>query len=133
MDEERYIPLEAEQVLDKFMVDGWPDETLFNKTITAVVEKGTCKRRRIRAFGEMVAILWGKGLNGATVQLEHLWNKFCAEHKLSLFCAYPKVGFTEDINDSINNLCACHSRIINGTEKQLMEIYYTDGNARKAS
>jgi hypothetical protein len=124
--EERYIPLDAEKVLDTFMVDGWPDENLFNNAITFFIEKGICKGRRIRAFGEMVAILWGKGFNGATVQLEHLWNKFCAGHNMSLFCAYPKVGFTENINDSIKNICDCHSKIINGAEKQLTEIFYTD-------
>jgi hypothetical protein len=133
IDEERYIPVDAEKVLDTFMVDGWPDENLFNNAITYFIEKGTCKGRRIRSFGEMVAIFWGKGLNGATVQLEHLWNKFCKDRELSLFCAYPKIGFTEDINDSMKNICDCHSKIINGTEKQLTEIFYTDVKTKKAS
>jgi hypothetical protein len=122
----RYIPLNAEDMLAKFMVDGWPDEKLFNQTVTSVIEKGTCKDRRVRAFGEMVAILWANGLNGATVHLEHLWNKLCAQHELSLFCAYPKTGFTKDIKESINEICGCHTKMIDGMEKQLTEVIYTN-------
>lgn len=126
MDDERYIPLNAEEVLGTFMVDGWPDEDLFNKTISSIVNRGIYKNRRVRAFGEMVALLWGRGDNAATVHLEHLWNRFCEANDLSLFCAYPKTGFTEDLKDSIKTLCACHSKIISGKEKQLTEVHYLD-------
>jgi len=122
--ENRYIPLNAQETLDKFMVNGWPDETLFNKTVSEVIERGSCNNRRIRAFGEMVAILWAEGHSGATVHLEHLWNKFCQKQSFCLFCAYPKSGFTEDINTSIMHICGSHSKMISGTEKQLTEIQY---------
>ncbi|HKP31935.1 MAG TPA: MEDS domain-containing protein [Chitinophagaceae bacterium] len=124
--DDRYIPLNAEDVLSTFMVNGWPDEILFNQTVSSLFEQGLCKNRRIRAFGEMVALLWAKGLNGATVQLEHLWNKFCAKHEFSLFCAYPKTGFTQNIADSLTNICRCHTKMIDGTQKQLTEVIYAN-------
>jgi hypothetical protein len=124
IEEERYIALDAHETLSKFMINDWPDEELFIKTISSVIEKGTCRQRKVRAFGEMVAILWAQGLNGATVRLEHFWNKFCDEHKFSLFCAYPKAGFTQDINDSISKICNCHAKMINGEEVQLYEVIY---------
>src|SRR5688500_17572825 len=34
VEDDRYIPLDAQKTLDKFMVNGWPDETLFNQCIT---------------------------------------------------------------------------------------------------
>jgi hypothetical protein len=46
-------------------------------------------------FGEMVALLWARGQAAATVRLEHLWQQFCKEHAFSVFCAYPKAGFTK--------------------------------------
>lgn len=124
--EKRYFPLNAEATLAKFMVNGWPDEDLFNKTVSELIEECSCDNRRIRAFGEMVAILWAQGHNGATVQLEHLWNKFCEKQSFCLFCAYPKSGFTEDINTSIMNICGCHSKMISGSEKQLTEVTYKE-------
>jgi hypothetical protein len=124
--DDRYIPLDAEETLSKFMVDGWPDEALFMKTVSALIQRGISKNRSIRAFGEMVAILWAKGLNGATVHLEYLWNKFSEQQKLCLFCAYPKTGFTQNMTESIHDICSCHTKMIEGSEKQLTEVIYTN-------
>jgi hypothetical protein len=106
------------------MVNDWPDEALFMQTVSALLEKGTSKGRRIRAFGEMVAILWSQGLNGATVRLEHLWNQFCEKNKFCLFCAYPKIGFTQDITESITTICGCHTKMIHGEKELLSEVKY---------
>src|SRR5206468_1066853 len=51
INDDRYIPLNAEQTLSKFMVDGWPDENLFNKTVSEIIYKAGCRNRRVRAFG----------------------------------------------------------------------------------
>jgi hypothetical protein len=133
IEDDRYIPVNAEEILDKFMVNNWPDEELFDKAVSSLIKRGTCRDRRIRAFGEMVAILWAKGHNGATVQLEHLWNKFSEKNKFSLFCAYPKTGFTQDMNDSIMDICSCHTKMIHGDEKQLTEVMYSDISYKKVS
>src|SRR5687767_10575 len=49
--ENRYIPLNAQETLNKFMVNGWPDEVLFNKTVSELIERGSCNNRAVRAFG----------------------------------------------------------------------------------
>jgi hypothetical protein len=72
----------------------------------------------------MVAILWGQGHNGATVQLEHLWNKFCETEIFCLFCAYPKTGFTQDPEESIKHICSAHTKMISGLEKSKTEVFY---------
>jgi hypothetical protein len=120
----RYFPLDAETVLATFMVDGWPDEQLFIKVVGGILKKAKQKNCRIRAFGEMVAILWAQGLNGATIHLEHLWNKMAEQEEFSLFCAYPKTGFTADIKDSVHNICCAHSKIINGSVSSMTEVVY---------
>jgi len=58
--------------------------------------------------------------------LEHLWNKFCEKESLCLFCAYPKTGFTEDINKSFQDICCAHSKMLDGSKKQLTEIFYRE-------
>jgi hypothetical protein len=122
--DDRYFPLVAEEILSKFMVNGWPDEELFMHTVSQIIERCHKTKRRIRAFGEMVALLWAQGFSGATVHLEHLWNKFCKKEEFCLFCAYPKTGFTGDINISTGHICSEHSKMISGSEKQLTEIFY---------
>lgn len=114
--EDQYIAIDAEDVLNEFMVNDWPDSTKFFKTISALFHRASKKNRNVRAFGEMVALLWSQGLNGATVQLEHLWNQFCAEHQMTLFCAYPKSGFTENSDQSMLNICNAHAKVICGSE-----------------
>jgi len=68
----------------------------------------------VRAFGEMVAILWAQGHAAATVRLEHLWSKLCENERLPLFCAYPRAGFTTDQASGLRDLCAAHSRVFYG-------------------
>lgn len=124
--EKSYIPINAEEMLSRFMVNNWPDENLFINEITELIEKACHGKRKIRAFGEMVAILWAQGHYGATVHLEHLWNRFCEQKSFSLFCAYPKSGFTGDLSDSIMHICGTHSKMISGSEMQITDVFYTD-------
>lgn len=120
----QYLPLDAEETLSKFMVNDWPDENLFNKVISEVIVKAKGNSRKVRAFGEMVAILWAKGQVGATVRLEHLWNKFCENEAFCLFCAYPQSGFTQDAAESVMHICSAHTKMISGVAKGRTDIFY---------
>lgn len=111
---DQYITLDAGETMSQFMIDGWPDENLFETLVTRLMERARAGDRRVRAFGEMVALMWAQGLNGATVRLEHLWHKLCHKQVFSLFCAYPKSGFTQDADESVREICATHSRVVGG-------------------
>jgi KaiC/GvpD/RAD55 family RecA-like ATPase len=106
-----YISLDAAETLSSFMVDDWPDEERFKQTVSALLSRAGAHGRRVRAFGEMVALLWAQGHCGATVRLEYLWNRFCEQEGFSLLCAYPKSGFTADAADSIRQICDAHSHV----------------------
>lgn len=120
----QYLPLDAEGTLSKFIINDWPDENLFNKVISEVIEKAKGNSRKVRAFGEMVAILWAKGQVGATIRLEHLWNKFCQNEAFSLFCAYPESGFTQDASESVMHICSAHTKMITGMAKGKPDVFY---------
>jgi hypothetical protein len=107
----QYFALDARATLDKFMVAGWPDEQLFHELIGNLLTDARRRYRTVRAFGEMVALMWAEGHCGATVQLEHLWSRLCVEQGFSLFCAYPKAGFTMPAIDAIEKVCAAHSAV----------------------
>ena len=110
----RYLGLPAERILRDFMVDGWPDEQRFHEVVTTLLGKVRENERRVRAFGEMVALRWAQGHAAATVRLEHLWSRLCEKERFPLFCAYPKAGFTSDPASAIRELCAAHTRIYYG-------------------
>jgi hypothetical protein len=111
-------------MLSKFIINKWPDEDLFNNTVSALLEKAHNKNRRVRAFCEMVALLWAQGNSGATVHLEHLWNGFCERASFCLFCAYPINGFTNNVSISMQHICGTHSKMIKGSEKPFTEVHY---------
>ena len=59
----QYLSLDAEETLAKIMVNGRPDRERFINVVGEAIERlaaaGTSPR--VRAFGEMVALLWGAG------------------------------------------------------------------------
>ncbi len=109
---DRFIVLDAEETLAKFMHGGWPNDEDFHSLIKDILSRAGANDRRVRAFGEMVAILWGRGNGAATVRLEYLWHNLCNQENFTLFCAYPKIGFTEFTMDSMQDICNAHSRVI---------------------
>lgn len=113
---DQYIALDAKETLAKFMVNGWPDDIAFEKVVSELLDRAR-KHGRVRAFGEMVALMWEQGFHGAVVRLEHLWHRLCKKDGFSLFCAYPKSGFTDDARISVKAICDAHSRVIPGVRR----------------
>ena len=124
IESDQYIPINAEDLLSIFLVDDWIDEDIFNGFITDLVRRAKKRNGKVRAFGEMVAILWEKGYCGATVQLENLWNQLHGKDQFTLFCAYPKIGFTQSANDSMDIICKQHAKVIDGHARPSTDIYY---------
>ena len=120
----QYITEDAEDCLPNFMVDDWPDEQLFTSYVSALLNRAQKHNRKVRAFGEIVAVLWTQGHCGATVKLEDLWHRFQQKNLFCLYCAYPKSGFTQDAKTSINNICQSHSKIIDGRSRRSSQIFY---------
>ena len=84
----RFVCLDAEETLSKFMVDGWPDEVRFTEVIGSVIQRVTsavkAAQPRVAAFGEMVALLWADGKSEAAIRLEQLWNDLARKHSFYL-------------------------------------------------
>ncbi|HTL66745.1 MAG TPA: MEDS domain-containing protein [Lacunisphaera sp.] len=109
---DRYIVRDAAETIDRFMVDGWPDETRFRATVRELLSCARSSAPKVRAFGEMVALLWDQGHCGATVRLEHLWHELCQSTGFSLLCSYPRSGFTQGGTESLRAICAAHHRMV---------------------
>jgi hypothetical protein len=110
----RYFALLAEETLRGFMVNGWPDEELFSEMLHGLLERARDQGRKVRIFGEMVAVLWGRGLFAATLRLEQLWTKLTRSEELLVFCAYPAGDELSRAAMPFDEICAEHSRVIPG-------------------
>ncbi|MCG5261326.1 response regulator [Cupriavidus gilardii] len=83
------IALPAQATLDRFMVDGWPDEQRFLASVGELVAAEAQRSPPLHAFGEMVALLCEQGRHDAALRLEELWNDLIGRHGFRLLCAYP--------------------------------------------
>lgn len=122
----QYIALEAKEQFSKFMVNNWPDEKMFYDFVHNLIDTVSKTGHKVLVFGELVAMLWEEGHCGATVQLEHLWHKLVHENAFTLYSAYPKSGLTQNINDSIAEICTAHHTLIDGKARLSTEIFYKE-------
>jgi hypothetical protein len=113
--EGRLVFLDAEATLNRFMLDGEPDQARFQRTIgealagvrTRAVQSG------IRAYGEMVGVLWKASQFSAAVRLEELWNELLLSSDVSLFCAYPIDVFSPEFqSESVDALLCAHTHLV---------------------
>jgi signal transduction histidine kinase/ActR/RegA family two-component response regulator len=109
----QYVSLDAAETLSMLMVDGSPQMGIFVEVIGGIIARAAEGRRRVRIFGEMVALLWVEGNYDAVIRLEELWNYLQKTRSFSLFCAYRIDGFDRGmIPDGLTDVCTAHSRVI---------------------
>jgi PAS domain S-box-containing protein len=108
----RFVSLDAREALASFMSDGAPDRIKFHEKIGKLIARLSANRLPIRAFGEMVALLWADGNESAAVALEQFWNELGRRHRFALMCAYPIAGFDDDQIEALDGICTCHTRVI---------------------
>lgn len=84
----RYLAIDAEHLLPRLMHNGLPSVDRFNGLIGAQVEQLGDSYGQVRAFGELVQLLWRDGKRAAALRLEDLWNELLGYQPLSLICGY---------------------------------------------
>lgn len=110
---DQYIALDADEMLARFMVDGWPDEIRFHSVLRQIIGPAREAGHRVRAFGEMVALLLERGEHAAMLRLEQLWQGVVQREQLPLLCAYPAKSFTGNAAvESMRAVCRCHTRLV---------------------
>ncbi len=89
------VILDAEEMLSLFMVNGEPDPALFDRNVGGLIRQtiGGDSRTVLRAYGEMVDILWKQGQPDAAIKLEILWNTLADKHRFALLCGYAMGSF----------------------------------------
>lgn len=93
------------------MANGQPDPDFFKASATSALEQlARGRSRTIRAYGEMVDLLWKDGMGTAAIKLEMLWNRLANTHDFSLLCGYAMGNFYKDA--SIDDVCKQHTHVV---------------------
>ena len=108
------LMLDARAMLNLFMEDGLPSPERFHNAVTAALQSVAAGRKHtIRAYGEMVDLLWKDGHSAASIKVEMLWNKLAGTHDFSLLCGYAMGSFYKDV--TIDDICRHHTHRVSDT------------------
>jgi hypothetical protein len=107
------VMLDAEETLGTFMHNDMPDPMLFQRAIGDQIEQTVRGRGRtpLRAYGEMVDVLWRRGQTDAAIRLEVLWNELANLHTFSLLCGYAIGNFYKETS-KIEEVARQHTHVI---------------------
>jgi hypothetical protein len=89
------VIVDARNTLNQFMVDGMPNASGFRQTVGGLLMemRRNNDNRPIRAYGEMVDLLWKDGREAAAIRLEMLWNQLASSYAFALLCGYSMGNF----------------------------------------
>ena len=93
----RLVGLDAVETLKAFMIGDQPDHERFVAVVGGTVERARLQAKApiVRAFGEMVTVLWAQGRLAAALAVEDVWNELLGHHPFSLLCGYPMPGLSD--------------------------------------
>ncbi|HUQ75661.1 MAG TPA: MEDS domain-containing protein [Burkholderiales bacterium] len=104
---------DAEETLARFMCAGMPDWDAFRALIGGIIAELRLQYGTVRAYGEMVDILWQDGRRDAAIRLEEHWNELGELQTFSLLCAYYMDALdTEAYGGALERVCKVHSHLI---------------------
>jgi hypothetical protein len=115
---------DAQQTLARFMVEGQPEELLFQNVIGAAMRqvRPADGAEGIRAYGEMVGILWKTRQFSAAIRLEELWNTLLEKSCLSLYCSYAVDIFGKEFEiANLERVLCAHTHLIQGEADGMLE------------
>jgi hypothetical protein len=113
--EGRLVFLDAEATLNRFMVDGWPDPERFRAIVGEALQgvQARAVHTGVRAYGEMVGLLWKAREYSPAMRLEGLWNELLKSSDASLFCAYPIDIFSPEFEvGNLDALLCAHTHLL---------------------
>lgn len=118
------ILLDAAATMATFMIDGRIDRDAFRHVIGSIVRQAIGTGRPVRAYGEMVALLWDAGDVLAAIELDELWNELGRELQFALLCGYHSESVNgSEHEEALQQVCHLHSAVLNAAGSN-------DGDAR---
>jgi hypothetical protein len=108
-----YLTLDASDTVQALMTGGRPDRDAFDRVVGGLIRRAGQLGRPVRAYGEMVTLLWDAGLVNAALQLEEMWGSLGLRHPFSLFCSYPASSVIGDGHlEAFAEVCRLHRSVI---------------------
>ena len=108
------VVLDSERTLGELFEGGKFSARRFDAVIGKVM-RGAVSRSRshgVRAYGDMVDVLWGCGCLNDALELERSWNDLQAQLPFDLYCAYNVDLFDEFDPEAVASMLCSHSSVV---------------------
>ena len=110
---------DAGEAMAILTTDGSIDAEAFHRFIGGLLRQAARTGRPVRAYGEIVALLWDAGHVLAAIELERLWNELAREVEFSLLCAYRSASVSDpEQAEALREVCQLHSSIVPGPRRE---------------
>jgi anti-sigma regulatory factor (Ser/Thr protein kinase) len=114
----RLVTLDAAVMLASFMRADGVDRRAFLRVVGGAVRDAVESGRPVRAYGEMVALLWAAGNVAGAIELETLWNELGTELPFSLFCSYHQEAVSgSEHSDALHQVCHLHTSVVEASAR----------------
>lgn len=109
----QYTELDAAITVSKILTGNTPDQQRFADVVGGAIAKAQERGpfTHVRAYGEMVALLWLAGRPQDALELERMWNGLGASGSFTLLCGYPVAAFQATQAAEIAEVGRVHSQI----------------------
>jgi hypothetical protein len=105
--------LDADETLARFTPGGMPEWQSFRALIGDLIARLRLEYPTVRAYGEMVDLLWQRGEREAAIRLEEFWNDLAGLQTFSLLCAYYMDNLEQTAySGPLDCICRVHSHLI---------------------
>ena len=109
----QYSSMDAQWALQQLTVHGMPTSERFNAVLGPHIKRAADEYGSVRAFGEIVSLLWRDGKRQAALRLEELWNDALGYHPLALVCGYNVRSFNDAADaDGVIGIISSHTNVI---------------------
>lgn len=85
---------------------------MFAQSVGGLISELRRRHASIRAYGEMVDILWQDGNEEGAIMLEQFWNELAKLQPFSLFCAYRMDPLEAGAYGALEAICKVHTHLI---------------------
>jgi MEDS: MEthanogen/methylotroph, DcmR Sensory domain len=105
--------LDASESLAQFIVDGRPQWNAFRRLCGGAIAELRLQYPTVRAYGEMVDVLWQEGNHRGAIALEGFWTELARLQPFSLLCAYRLDPLDGSVyGGALESVCKAHTHLI---------------------
>ncbi len=108
-----YVSVDAIELLGQLLdaEGGTISADKFGAGVGTLVRRQLATGRSLRAYGELVALMWDRGDDAAAVALEELWSRLQRDDQFTLFCGYPGTD-APTYPAALRQVCRSHASML---------------------